>query len=75
MAIESRKPRTQKDYKRLIERHFLSTLEHKRLPDLTFEDIMACVKDVSPGEAFRPISDQQWSLIEGRVEKLFNHKI
>jgi hypothetical protein len=24
---------------------------------------------------FRPISDQQWSLIEGRVEKLFNHKI
>jgi hypothetical protein len=24
---------------------------------------------------FRPISDQQWALIEGRIERLFNHKI
>ncbi len=51
VAIEPRKPRTQKDYKRLIERHFFDTLEHKKLPDLTFEEIMACIKDVSPGEA------------------------
>ena len=24
---------------------------------------------------FRPITDQQWTLIEGRVDKLFSHKI
>jgi hypothetical protein len=24
---------------------------------------------------FRPITDQQWALIEGRVDKLFSHKI
>jgi len=24
---------------------------------------------------FRPITDQQWALIEGRVDKLFCHKI
>ncbi len=51
VAIEPRKPRTQKDYKRLIERHFLEPLKKKRLPDLTYEDITACVEGVAPGEA------------------------
>lgn len=51
IAIETRKPRTQKDYKRLIERHFLDTLKNKKLPDLTFEEVTACVEDAAKGEA------------------------
>jgi len=51
VAIEPRKPRTQRDYKRLIERHFLPKLKAKKLPDLTYEDITACVEDVPKGEA------------------------
>jgi integrase len=51
VAIEPRKPRTQKDYKRLIERHFLPTLKNKKLTDLTYEDVTECVKGVAPGEA------------------------
>jgi integrase len=51
VAIETKKPRTQKDYKRLIERHFLPTLKSKNLPDLEFEDITGCVEKVPKGEA------------------------
>lgn len=51
VAIETNKPRTQKDYKRLIERHFLPPLENKKLPDLEYENIVQCVEDSPPGEA------------------------
>jgi hypothetical protein len=51
VAKQNRKPRTQKDYQRLIGRHFLPKLKSKKLPDLTFEDITACVDGVPKGEA------------------------
>jgi integrase len=51
VAIEVRKPRTQKDYRRHIEKYFLPRLKAKRLPDLTFEQIIDCVDGVAPGEA------------------------
>jgi integrase len=51
VAIEPKKPRTQRDYKRLIERHFLPKLKAKKLLDLAYEDITACVEEVPKGEA------------------------
>jgi hypothetical protein len=50
-ALEAKKPRTQRDYKRLVERHFLASLKTKKLSELTFEDITSCVEDVPKGEA------------------------
>jgi integrase len=51
VAIGSKKPRTQKDCKRLIERHFLPKLKSKKLPDLTFEEITERVEGVPQGGA------------------------
>src|SRR4029077_5471496 len=51
VAKQNRKPRTQKDYQRLIKRHFLPKLRHRKLPDLTFEDILGCVEGVAKSEA------------------------
>jgi len=39
VAIETKKPRTQKDYKRHIEKHFLPSLGSKKLEDVTFEQV------------------------------------
>jgi integrase len=51
VAIEPKKPRTQRDYNRLIKRHFLPKLKVKKLVDLTFEDVTGCVEDIPAGEA------------------------
>jgi integrase len=51
ISTERLRPRTQKDYKRLIERHFLPKLKATKLPELEFEDIIACVDRAPKGEA------------------------
>jgi len=51
VSIERLKPRTQHDYKRLVERHFLPQLGTKKLVDLSFEDVAHCTKAAPPGEA------------------------
>jgi integrase len=47
----SKKPRTVQEYKRHLNRHFLPTLASKRLPDLTYEQIVDCTAELPPGEA------------------------
>jgi integrase len=49
--IETKKPRTQLDYRRLLTTYFLPLLGTKKLGDITYEDVIACVDGVSPGEA------------------------
>jgi len=39
VAIETKKPRTQKDYKRHIEKRFLPSLGSKKLEDVIFEQV------------------------------------
>jgi integrase len=45
-----KKPRTQRDYKRLLEKFFLPAFGHKKLADNTYENITAQVKSVPPVE-------------------------
>jgi hypothetical protein len=50
VAIQSKKPRTQRDYKRLMDKHFVPDLEKKKLPDITYEDIIEATDGLPPGE-------------------------
>lgn len=49
-SIETKKPRTQRGYKRLMEKHFLPKLKNKRLPDLTYEDVTEQTDHLPKGE-------------------------
>jgi integrase len=49
-AITQRKPRTQHDYKRHLDKHFVPTLGKSKLRDINYEQVMACVEDLPPGE-------------------------
>jgi integrase len=48
--IAAKKPRTQKDYKRHLDKHFVPKFEKKRLSDLTYEGITEAVAHLPPGE-------------------------
>jgi hypothetical protein len=50
-ALASRKPRTQAEYKRLIEKYFLPIIGRKRLAELLYDHIIPCVKKAAPSEA------------------------
>ena len=50
-ALTSRKPRTQSEYKRLIGKYFVPKLGKKRLSELTYENVIECVKMAAPSEA------------------------
>lgn len=50
-ALTSRKPRTQAEYKRLIDKYFVPELGKRRLADLTYDLVVGCVKEASRSEA------------------------
>ena len=50
LVIAGKKPRTQKDYKRHIDKYFAPKLGKKKLPEITYEHVMDCVNGVSIGE-------------------------
>jgi integrase len=49
--LASRKPRTQADYKRLLNKYFLPRIGTKRLGDLAYEQIVECVQGAAETEA------------------------
>jgi integrase len=49
-AIKSRKPRTQHDYKRVLEKHLKPKLGPKKLSDIQYEDITAITDKLSTAE-------------------------
>jgi len=49
-AIATKKPRTQLDYKRMMEKYFLPRVGKKRLPDITYEELTAITKGLRPSE-------------------------
>jgi integrase len=50
-AIAGRKPRTQAEYKRLIDKYFIPKIGKKRLAELAYETVVGCVKEAAPSEA------------------------
>ncbi len=50
VAIETKKPRTQRDYKRHLGKYFVPVLGAKKLPEITYENVIDCVDGVSFGE-------------------------
>lgn len=49
--LAGRKPRTQADYQRLFGKYFIPSLGTKRLSELTYEQLVECVKDAAETEA------------------------
>jgi integrase len=49
--LSTRKPRTQAEYKRLLDKYFVPTLGKKRLADLTYEEVTERVENASKSEA------------------------
>jgi integrase len=50
-ALAGKKPRTQSEYKRLLDKYFIPTIGKKRLAELTYESVVDCVKKAAPSEA------------------------
>jgi integrase len=51
LSIASLRPKTQSEYKRFLDTYFVSRIGRKRLSELQYEDITACVKDAAASEA------------------------
>ncbi len=49
-AIASKRPRTQRDYKRVLEKYLLPKFERKKLGDITYEDITAITDTLATSE-------------------------
>jgi integrase len=49
-ALQSRKPRTQRDYKRVLVKYLKPVLGHKKLPDIEYEDITSITDKLPRGE-------------------------
>ena len=49
-TLACKKPRTQADYKRMLEKYFVPTIGSRRLPELTYEDIVDQVDGLPPSE-------------------------
>jgi integrase len=50
-TLTTKKPKTQTEYKRLLGKYFIPRLGKKRLRELTYEQVVACVADAAPSEA------------------------
>jgi len=48
--IEGKKPRTQRDYKRMIEKHLAPKLDKKRLAEITYENVTAITDRLKTSE-------------------------
>ena len=51
LSIVGLRPKTQDEYKRFLDTYFVPRIGRKRLTELQYEDITACVKDAAPSEA------------------------
>jgi integrase len=49
-SLTTKKPRTQKGYKRLIDKHFMPKLGMKKLPDITYEQVIEATAKLPAGE-------------------------
>jgi integrase len=49
-AITGKKPRTQADYRRMIDKYLLPTFEKKKLSEIAYEEIVAITDPLSKGE-------------------------
>jgi len=49
-AIKSKKPRTQRDYQRVIDKYLLPKLGSKKLPELEYEDFTRITNKLAPSE-------------------------
>jgi hypothetical protein len=50
VAIETKKPRTQRDYKRMLDKYYLPHFKSKRLAEITYENITDKTDDLPPSE-------------------------
>jgi len=50
-SIATLRPKSQTEYKRLMGKYFVSRIGRKRLAELQYEDVIACVENASPSEA------------------------
>lgn len=50
-AIAGKKPRTQRDYKRMMDKHLVPGLSKKKLPDISYEDITGITDKLAKSEA------------------------
>ncbi len=50
-SLTARKPKTQAEYKRLLEKYFTPQIGRKRLAELQYEHVMPCVEGAAPSEA------------------------
>jgi integrase len=49
-VLSSKKPRTQRDYKRMLDKYFTPKLGRKRLAEIAFEDVTALTQDLRASE-------------------------
>jgi integrase len=49
-TLTGKKPRTQRDYKRMIEKYFEPKLGKKMLPVITYDEVMDCTEGLPPSE-------------------------
>ncbi len=49
-TLATKKPRTQRDYKRMLQKYLLPKLGKKKLPDITYEEIIDITKGLAPSE-------------------------
>jgi len=49
-TLATKKPRTQRDYKRMLEKYLLPKLGKKKLPDITYEQVTDITTNLSPSE-------------------------
>jgi integrase len=49
-TLGGKKPRTQRDYKRMIEKYLLPKLRKKKLPDITYEQVTGITDALAPSE-------------------------
>lgn len=51
LSIATLRPKTQTEYKRFLDKYFVPRIGRKRLAELQYEDVIACVKDGAKSEA------------------------
>jgi integrase len=50
-SIATKKARTQRDYKRVLDKHLLPTLRRKKLAEIEYDDVVNLTKHLPPSEA------------------------
>jgi hypothetical protein len=47
-SIAAKKPRTQRDYKRVLDKHLLPTMKREKLAEIEYDDVMNLTKHLPP---------------------------